>query len=473
MNRLSGRPEPALRDVYGGLVTPRADGGLDWTGIVRMLPERLEQPRHWGRPRRVYVCPQADLFHPQVPDEFIERVWGAMAACPQHTFLVLSKRVARMRAFLSTPGRVHAIAKACDAAQVDHDHDPEEQWRPIPGFEGYEASSHGRLRGRDGAILKTHANPHTARESVTLWNRGEPKTMTVHQLVLIAHRPIAESANVETCHRNGNKADNRLANLRWGSRSDNHREAWRHNGTGGPCKLSFEEVEAIRAARQRNETQQSIADRFGVARSLISLIEHRHVWHGPDLPWPLPNVWLGVTAENQRRADERIPELLATPAAVRWVSLEPLLGPIDLECLPGRLPHRVEVGTHNALSGEWWPAVGNAAEEHATRERELPGLDLVIAGGESGGPPERRLVERCPDFSPAGAPLPDCDRCSGTGWAPKPEALGWVRSLREQCTAAGVAWWFKGWAGPTAQSGGRLLEGRTWEQLPAAGGVRP
>lgn len=45
--------------------------------------------------------------------------------------------------------------------------------------------------------------------------------------------------------------------------------------------------------------------------------------------WPLPNVWLGVSAEDQARADERIPDLLATPAAVRFVSAEPLLGPID------------------------------------------------------------------------------------------------------------------------------------------------
>jgi len=50
--------------------------------------------------------------------------------------------------------------------------------------------------------------------------------------------------------------------------------------------------------------------------------------------WPLPNVWLGVSAEDQTRADERIPDLLATPAAIRWVSAEPLLGPIDFNDIP-------------------------------------------------------------------------------------------------------------------------------------------
>src|SRR5690606_2865902 len=56
----------------------------------------------------------------------------------------------------------------------------------------------------------------------------------------------------------------------------------------------------------------------------------------PDAPWPLPNVWLGVSTEDQRRADERVPDLLATPAAVRFVSAEPLLGPIDFSRIEPR-----------------------------------------------------------------------------------------------------------------------------------------
>ncbi|MCK5021122.1 MAG: DUF5131 family protein, partial [Candidatus Peribacteraceae bacterium] len=50
--------------------------------------------------------------------------------------------------------------------------------------------------------------------------------------------------------------------------------------------------------------------------------------------WPLPNVWIGVTAENQKRADERIPLLLQTPSAVRFVSVEPMLGPVNFDYIP-------------------------------------------------------------------------------------------------------------------------------------------
>lgn len=110
------------------------------------------------------------------------------------------------------------------------------------------------------------------------------------------------------------------------------------------------------------------------------------------------NLWLGVSAEDQRRADERVPDLLATPAAVRFVSAEPLLGPIDFTRIA------FDFGTdrtskHNALSG-----VTNV--DYRTR------LDWVIVGGESG---------------PGARPMhPD-----------------WARSIRDQCSAAGVAFFFK------------------------------
>lgn len=98
--------------------------------------------------------------------------------------------------------------------------------------------------------------------------------------------------------------------------------------------------------------------------------------------WPLPNVWLGVSVEDQAAADERIPLLLNTPAAVRWISAEPLLGPIDLRW-GGLRPDR-------------------------------PRLDWVVVGGESG---------------------------SGA----RPMHPAWARSLRDQCVAAGVPYLFKQW----------------------------
>jgi protein gp37 len=107
--------------------------------------------------------------------------------------------------------------------------------------------------------------------------------------------------------------------------------------------------------------------------------------------WPLPNVWLGVSAERQQEADERIPHLLQTPAAVRFVSCEPLLGPIDLSL------------------GKWVGLFSGKFDDAPT-----PQLDWIIVGGESG---------------PGARPMhPD-----------------WARSLRDQCQVAGVPFFFKQW----------------------------
>jgi protein gp37 len=110
------------------------------------------------------------------------------------------------------------------------------------------------------------------------------------------------------------------------------------------------------------------------------------IGHWPGLHWPLANVWLGVSVEDQATADERIPLLLQTPAAVRFLSCEPLLGPIDL----AKAIHLAD----------------------AFRDRGERTISWVIAGGESG---------------PNGRPShPD-----------------WFRSLRDQCQAVGVAFFMK------------------------------
>ncbi|TMS00137.1 DUF5131 family protein [Nonomuraea basaltis] len=377
-------PNPKVAAAFAGVVE-QTESGLDWTGRVNLLPERLDQPLRWRKPRRVFVNSLADLFHEAVPDQFIAKVFAVMALAPQHSFQVLSKRHARMRSLLANPEFPHAVARAMDAVQVDLEHDPAELWKPIPGLEGYEASSHGRVRGETG-LLATCINPRSGRETVTLWNRGEPKTLTVHRLVLTAHS-ADDQPGAEVCHRNGDKRDNRLANLRWGTRSENQREKVRHGSRGGPQKLTPAEVEEIRAARRTGLTQQALADRFGISRSLVSLIESGRVWSGPDIPWPLPNVWIGVSCENQQWADIRIPALLETPAAVRWISAEPLLGPI-------------------ILRDDWLGA--------DPYRRDEPSLNWVVAGGESG---------------PGARPM-----------HPK-----WVKDLRDQCQQAGVAYHFKQW----------------------------
>lgn len=118
---------------------------------------------------------------------------------------------------------------------------------------------------------------------------------------------------------------------------------------------------------------------------------------------PLPNVWLGVTVCNQQEADEKIPVLLSIPAAKRFVSIEPMLGPVDLDRFVFNWKKRYLHG-----SAQLCP---DLVEKHAP-----PSLDWVIVGGETG--PNARPMH------------PD-----------------WVRSLRDQCQAAGVPFFFKGWGG--------------------------
>ena len=128
------------------------------------------------------------------------------------------------------------------------------------------------------------------------------------------------------------------------------------------------------------------------------------------VPFPLPSVQLGVSVGNQTWADKRIWDLLRTPAAVRFISAEPLLGPLDLE----RVGHDEDCGgALNALTGEYW--IENWHDNvGAKRSRDVIGttakLDLVIDGGESG---------------------------------PRLSHPDWFRSLRDQCQAAGVAYFHK------------------------------
>ena len=119
----------------------------------------------------------------------------------------------------------------------------------------------------------------------------------------------------------------------------------------------------------------------------------------PHLPWP-QNVWMGVSIEN-RRFVHRADYLREVPAAVRFISAEPLLGPLE----------------------------GLALND----------IDWLIAGGESGAG-HRRVDADC------------------------------VRDLRDRCAAEGVAFFFKQWGGRTPKTGGRELDGRTWDEMPTVRG---
>src|SRR5690606_30732974 len=234
--------------------------GPRWTGEVRFLPERLDEPLRWKRPRRVFVNSMSDLFHEGVSDEQIAAVFGVMAACPQHVFQVLTKRPERAR-----------------------------EW-----FAAMEAK----------------------------------------------------------------------------------------HGTGGTyvewCVGCVDEVSDD-----------------GLARLL-------HIVAGD---WPLPNVWLGVSVEDQATADERIPLLLNTPAAVRWVSYEPALGPADFTRIVSTFDAGATRHVLDALRGRglWLDGEPGGGSGWGPENR----LDWIVIGGESG---------------------PDA----------RPFDLAWAHSTVEACRAAGV-----------------------------------
>jgi len=258
--RLAANPNPKVSNAYSGLV----NGHGDWTGLVRLLPERLSQPLHWRKPRRIFVNSLSDLFHPSVPFEFIARVFGIMAAAPWHTFQVLTKRPERAEAFF--------------------------QW------------------------------------IIDRWSLTDHVDANVALSLLLC------------------------------------------DDLGRDWRVSCDQ-----------EAQ----------------------------PWPLPNVWLGTSVENQDAADERIPYLLKCPAAVRFLSCEPLLGPVTL---PPDLV--IDCPTCDGW-GKTEPR-GSIDCETCHGGGEVWRVHWLICGGESG---------------PRARPM-------------HPE---WVHRLNNRCGVDGIPFFFKQW----------------------------
>lgn len=109
-HRLGSNPNPKISSVYEGLT--HKNGTINWTGKVRFIPERLEKPLHWRKPRRIFVDSMSDLFHEQVTDEQRDQIFAVMALTPQHTYQMLTKRADRMRAYLSDGHRFQGIHEA-------------------------------------------------------------------------------------------------------------------------------------------------------------------------------------------------------------------------------------------------------------------------------------------------------------------------------------------------------------------------
>jgi len=259
--------------------------GPVWNNKVRLNEQWLDQPLCWKRPRMIFVCAHGDLFHEDVPDEWIDRVFAVMAVTPWHTYQVLTKRSARMRAYFA------------------------ETWqRPAkPAF-------------RVDDTLTVPAQPAGIDDR---WHQIEHAIDTLD--------------------------------------IPDHDRFWTQEG----------------------------------------LLVGRPAWPRR----PLPNVWLGVSVEDQARADERIPDLLATPAAIRFVSAEPLLGPIQFDDFCNG--HKFI----DALRGNWWHDNPDGPNPISRGHEKL---DWIIVGGESG---------------PGARPMhPD-----------------WARQIRDQCESADVPFFFKQW----------------------------
>lgn len=261
MRRLEGMHQAAA----SGLVKRNSNGMLDWNGKIFLLgADRIEQPLRWKRGRKIFVNSLSDLFHEDVPREFIVKIFAVMAATSSgknhHTFQILTKRPARMQELLSDDAFVDEVALAM----------------------------------------------------------GE-----------YTHAGIEE--------------------------------------------------------------------------------------------WPLPNVWMGTSVAQQSDADANLPELLQTPAAVRWVSYEPAVGPIDFKLTPYRLPNgcMLDVGGRVRLARD--------------QAFEIPSADVAIMGLQLGR-----------DHSPGSEVV---DRPASLNWLvvggesghnARPFDISWARSVVKQGQAAGV-----------------------------------
>lgn len=94
--RMENNPHPKVSSIYSGLVIRQKNGILNWTGTVKTLPERLNDPAKWREHKDIFVCSQSDLFHKDVPTEFISQVFSSIWNYAWHTYYILTKRPERI-----------------------------------------------------------------------------------------------------------------------------------------------------------------------------------------------------------------------------------------------------------------------------------------------------------------------------------------------------------------------------------------
>jgi protein gp37 len=131
--RMAARLQAMGHDKYRG-TTRKSGGRYVWTGRVNIDELSLSAPLEWRRPKRIFVNSMSDLFHPDVPNEFIQRVWEVMSACPQHHFQVLTKRPERM-AELFAAQQIAILTNVWIGTSVEND-DVTERVRHLAAIKG-------------------------------------------------------------------------------------------------------------------------------------------------------------------------------------------------------------------------------------------------------------------------------------------------------------------------------------------------
>jgi protein gp37 len=203
--------------------------------------------------------------------------------------------------------------------------------------------------------------------------------------------------------------------------------------------MAFARQHTFQVLTKRHGRMRSLLNRQSFRRDVQRVALRREGDRAPWLVkpwWPLRNVWLGVSVEDQKHANLRIPALLDTPAAVRWISAEPLLGPIDLHAKDSRTfgPQWLPVTAYGVNTPDHRAGDGSPIGD-LYKDMYGPNLDWVVIGGESG---------------PGARPMhPD-----------------WARSLRDQCSAAGVPYFFKQTGSLLARQLGIPGKGHDWDLLP-------